>query len=107
MHPNVAGEAVVNAINIGYRHIDCAAIYGNEKSIGDAISNFFEKNDKNIKREDIFFTSKLPVTHMNPIEVEDKCKQTLKDLQLEYLDLYLVHCQYQLDIILKLRNLKK
>lgn len=73
----------------GYRHIDCAAIYGNEKEIGEAFNNVF-KNGK-VGREDVFITSKLWNTQHEPNRVLSACKQTLSDLQLDYLDLYLMH----------------
>lgn len=84
------GEAVEYALeHAHYRHIDCASVYGNEKEIGDSFHNVFSRGD--IAREDIFITSKLWNTEHNPKNVEKACKKTLKDLQLEYLDLYLIH----------------
>jgi alcohol dehydrogenase (NADP+) len=84
------GKAISHAIlNCGYRHIDCAAIYGNEKEIGAAFKEVFSSGK--VKREDVFITSKLWNTEHDPSHVEKACRQTLKDLQLEYLDLYLIH----------------
>jgi diketogulonate reductase-like aldo/keto reductase len=81
---------VEDAINrCGYSHIDCASIYGNEKEIGVAFNNIFSKNKS--LRKDVFITSKLWNTYHHPDSVEKACRQTLKDLQLTYLDLYLVH----------------
>lgn len=83
------GEAVEYAINeVGYRHIDCASIYGNEKEIGQAFHRVFSGE---VKRGDVFITSKLWNTDHHPDHVEAACRKTLKDLQLEYLDLYLMH----------------
>jgi len=89
--PNESAEAAVThaLVEAGYRHIDCAAIYGNEKGIGQAFGKVF--GDGKIKREDVFVTSKLWNTEHHPDNVEKACRQTLKDLQLDYLDLYLIH----------------
>ena len=76
-------------IDHGYRHIDCASVYGNEKEIGQAFDKIF--SSKNISRKDMFVTSKLWNTDHHPDNVEIACRKTLNDLQLEYLDLYLVH----------------
>lgn len=84
------GLAVKHAINkAGYRHIDCASIYGNEKQIGLVFGELLSSSK--IQRRDLFVTSKLWNTDHNPKRVEKACRQTLKDLQLEYLDLYLMH----------------
>lgn len=75
--------AVNHALSCGYRHIDCAAIYRNEKEVGGAL--------KKIKREDIFVTSKLWNTEHRRDAVKRACKASLGDLGLDYLDLYLMH----------------
>ncbi len=84
------GSAVQYALQeCGYTHVDCAKIYGNEKEIGQAFSDTF--STKKIKRKDVFITSKLWNADHDPSIVESVCKNTLADLQLDYLDLYLMH----------------
>jgi diketogulonate reductase-like aldo/keto reductase len=85
-HETVA-STVKRAIISGYRHIDCASVYGNEKNIGNTLKEIF--NEGIVKREDLWITSK--VWNDKHGKVEESCRQTLADLQLEYLDLYLVH----------------
>ena len=82
-------KAVRRAIEVGYRHIDCAAIYGNEAEIGEAFADAFKAGD--IKREDLWVTSKLWNTAHKAAAVKPALEKTLADLQLEYLDLYLMH----------------
>jgi diketogulonate reductase-like aldo/keto reductase len=79
--------AVKQAIRTGYRHIDCAAVYGNEKEIGEAIAEIIAEGI--VTREELWITSK--VWNDSHHRVEDACRQTLSDLQLDYLDLYLIH----------------
>lgn len=82
-------EAVKIALNNGYRHVDCAATYGNEAEIGRAFHSVFSEGK--IKREDVWVTSKLWNDSHRKEHVIPALKQTLKDLQLDYLDLYLIH----------------
>jgi len=81
----IAG-AVVGAASVGYRHFDCASVYGNERMIGQALAGIQRGG---VRREELWVTSK--VWNDKHGEVIASCKQSLQDLQLEYLDLYLVH----------------
>jgi alcohol dehydrogenase (NADP+) len=80
-------NAVGGAIAIGYRHLDCASVYGNEKEIGQALNDVFRSGV--IRREQLWITSKV-WNNMHGRAIES-CKKSLADLQLKYLDLYLVH----------------
>ncbi|KAL2835335.1 NADP-dependent oxidoreductase domain-containing protein [Aspergillus pseudoustus] len=81
--PGEVGKAVSHALKCGYRHLDCALIYQNEKEVGEAVKA------SGIPREEIFITSKVWNTHQD--NVAEGLAQTLKDLQTDYLDLYLIH----------------
>ena len=81
-------EAVLGAAKIGYRHFDCAAVYGNEKEIGVSFQKIMSSG---IQREELWITSKLWNDKHAEEDVIPACQQTLEDLRLEYLDLYLIH----------------
>jgi len=87
--PGEVGKAVKVALNTGYRHLDCAEGYDNHKEIGQALKEVFAEGK--IKREDIFITSKLNCFYNDPDKVDGQINSTLADLQISYLDLYLVH----------------
>ncbi|XP_072001220.1 prostaglandin F synthase 1-like isoform X2 [Engystomops pustulosus] len=84
-----AGESVKVAIEVGYRHIDCAFIYGNEVQVGEAIRSKIA--DGTVKREDIFYTGKLWCNNQAPERVRLALEKSLADLQLDYVDLFLIH----------------
>ncbi len=87
--PNEVYNAVIEAIKCGYRHFDCAYIYGNEKEIGQAFQFAF-KNFL-VNREELFITSKLWNSDHSTERVQLAIKKSLNKLQLDYLDLYLIH----------------
>ncbi|KAL8954717.1 MAG: hypothetical protein Q9193_007120 [Seirophora villosa] len=82
-------EAVSAALQAGYRHLDCATIYGNQKEVGKGIADGLKKTG--VKRTDVWITSKLWNDHHDPSLVEEALDQTLSDLGLDYLDLWLMH----------------
>lgn len=87
--PGEVGKALREAIRIGYRHIDCAAIYGNEAEIGKALDASMKAGE--VTREELWITSKLWNNAHARDQVGDALKKTLHDLGLDYLDLYLIH----------------
>lgn len=80
-----AQRSVAEALRVGYRHIDTAAAYGNERGVGKAIAQ------SGLRREDIFLTSKLWNPYQGYQSTLDAFARTMDDLQTEYLDLYLIH----------------
>ena len=87
--PGEVQQAVVEAIRVGYRHIDCASAYGNEPEVGNAIQQMV--SEKVIQRDELWVTSKLWNNAHRPEDVAPALKQTLRDLQLDHLNLYLMH----------------
>jgi len=84
------GAAIKYAVeHAGYRHIDCASNYLNEDEVGDTLSDLFARGV--VKREDLFITSKLNNPYHHKEHVKTNLLKTLKDLNLEYLDLWLMH----------------
>ncbi|MGF1585536.1 MAG: aldo/keto reductase [Bacteroidales bacterium] len=81
-------HAVRQAILLGYRHIDCASVYGNEHKIGPVLS---ELTDGGLDRRELWVTSKVWNNMHGEGQVLESCKRSLNDLKLDYLDMYLVH----------------
>jgi diketogulonate reductase-like aldo/keto reductase len=89
---SVTGEAIADAVydaaSLGYRHFDCASVYGNEHLIGNSLRRVIESG---VDREDLWVTSKLWNDKHAPADVIPSCRKSHDDLQLDYLDLYLIH----------------
>ncbi|GET17643.1 2,5-diketo-D-gluconic acid reductase [Ligilactobacillus agilis] len=83
--PEDAYRAVTDALAVGYRHIDTAALYGNESGVGQAVK------DSGLKREEVFITSKLWNTERGYDKAMAAFEKTLAELGTDYLDLYLIH----------------
>lgn len=90
-------DIVYNAIKEGYRCIDQACDYGNEKEAGQGIKKALDEGVTT--REDLFVTSKLWNTYHKKEHVKAACKKTLEDLGLDYLDLYLIHFPISLKFV--------
>lgn len=88
-----AYQAVASALKLGYRHIDTALGYGNEESVGKAI------RDSGIARKEIFVTSKLPAEYKSYDSAWKGFEQTMQNLGLDSLDLYLIHAPWPWDQI--------
>ncbi len=86
--PQQIADAVRFALSIGYRHIDCASVYGNEDAIGLVLEEAIRSG---IPREELWITSKLWNDKHAEKDVIPSCKKTLENLRLDYLDLYLIH----------------
>lgn len=82
---DVAYNSVKMALELGYRHIDTAQIYGNEAEVGQAIA------DSGVKRSELFITTKVWNSNLNPHSFQKSVRESLKKLQTDYLDLLLIH----------------
>src|SRR6266700_5051101 len=86
-HSEVA-DAVRYAVSLGYRHFDCASVYGNEDRIGRVRKGFFAEG---LRRDQVWITLKLWNDKHREGDVIAACEKSLRDLQIDYLDLYLIH----------------
>ena len=84
----VVAETVLAAAEVGYRHFDCASVYGNEDQIGFSFQKILGSG---LQRKDLWITSKLWNDKHGEADVIASCEKSLRDLRLDYLDLYLVH----------------
>jgi alcohol dehydrogenase (NADP+) len=80
--------AVLGAAEVGYRHVDCASVYGNEHLIGESLEHIVRGG---VPREQLWVTSKLWNDKHDPKDVAPSFERSLRDLRLDYLDLYLIH----------------
>ena len=85
IEPENTAEAVGAALEVGYRHIDTAEMYGNEKEVGEAIRT------SGLDRGDVFITSKLNNGFHEPQDASEAFDRTLSDLGFDYVDLFLIH----------------
>ncbi len=90
-------QIVHQAIEAGYRHLDCAADYGNERLVGKGIASAL--NAGLCARDDLWVTSKLWNTYHEPQHVRAACEKTLSDLGIGQLDLYLIHFPIALEFV--------
>ena len=93
----VCASVCYQAIKAGYRRLDCACDYGNEIEVGQGIVNAI--NDGICTREELFITSKLWNTYHKPEHVPMACKRSLADLQLSYIDEYLIHFPISMEFV--------
>lgn len=80
-----AEKIIEKAFDVGYRHLDTAQLYGNEKEVGQSIKS------SGLKREELFVTTKIWWTKLNPKDFEASVEKSLKKLKLDYVDLLLIH----------------
>jgi len=89
---DVVAEAVGGALRAGYRFIDCASVYSNEDAIGVEIKKFLDEG--NVRREELFITSKVWNDMHGKGDILLSCAKSLRDLQIDQLDIYFVHWPY-------------
>ena len=90
--PVVTRQAVKTALEVGFRHFDCAERYRNEAAIGEAMQEVFKTGA--VKREDVFVTTKLWNTNHRPERVKPAFDGSRRRLQIEYVDCYVIHTPF-------------
>jgi 2,5-diketo-D-gluconate reductase B len=85
LNGSVGSRITEQALKLGYRHLDCALIYGNEKEIGEGL------HASGVKREEVFITTKVPHTELAPSALERAVKQSLANLRVSDVNLLLIH----------------
>jgi diketogulonate reductase-like aldo/keto reductase len=90
--PVATKEATRTALEVGFRHLDCAERYRNEEAVGDAMQALFMAGT--IRREDIFVTTKLWNSNHRPERVKRAFHESLRRLQTDYVDCYLIHTPF-------------
>jgi diketogulonate reductase-like aldo/keto reductase len=90
--PGVTKQATRAALEVGYRHLDCAERYRNEEAVGDALRDAFEAGT--LQRHDVFVTTKLWNTNHLPERVKPAFEASLRRLQIDYADCYLIHTPF-------------
>jgi diketogulonate reductase-like aldo/keto reductase len=90
--PAVTRQAVKTALEVGFRHFDCAERYRNEQAVGDAMNEVLQ--GETVKREDIFVTTKLWNTNHRPERVRPAFDASRRRLQIDYVDCYIVHTPF-------------
>ncbi|RWS19245.1 uncharacterized protein B4U80_08901, partial [Leptotrombidium deliense] len=92
-----SGHLIRRAFEIGYRQLDCAPLYRNQSEIGVHIENAISENV--LKRDELFITSKLPMNGMRPEKVEYFLRKSLKELRVDYVDLFLIHAPFAIKYV--------
>jgi diketogulonate reductase-like aldo/keto reductase len=90
--PIAAQQAIATALAVGYRHLDCAELYGNEDVVGRVMRHAFEEGS--VRRQDLFVTTKLWNNNHRPERVKPALEASLARLRLDYLDCYLIHTPF-------------
>jgi len=90
--PVATKQATRTALEVGFRHLDCAERYGNETAVGEAIQDAFKAGT--LQRRDLFVTTKLWNTNHRPERIKPALEASLRRLQLDYVDCYIIHTPF-------------